>query len=154
MADLSRARRATSWVRAATLVITASAPAVVLMVAGTAKLGDPFRAALFVNSTLAVPLSDAIPLARGLAAAEILVAVMMIALLGRSVLPALVGVGLFAAFAGLLVRLLLTQPSAVSCGCFGNLWGGFGERRLWLQAAVDAFLVLTLALHIRLARRA
>jgi hypothetical protein len=129
----------------AVLIISAAVPALILLLAGAAKLDDPFPAALFLRSVFGVPFSTAVSLTKWLATAELAAAATLLLCLGRSRIPAFVATGLFSLFIGLLLRLLLTQPNASTCGCFGNLFGDLWPGSLWMQCAFD---VIPLALSI------
>lgn len=142
-----------SYRRLVGLLVSGGVPAFVLVLAGVAKLGDPFLAGLFLRFTLHLPLPVAFDAARGLALAEIVVGLAIAACIGRSVVPALAGVGLYAVFVGLLARLLATQPNAATCGCFGDLFSGAGQHHLTGQCTLDVLLATLLIVHVILSRR-
>ena len=139
--------------RTAAALLAAGVPAFVLVLAGLAKLRDPFLAGIFIHYTLNMSLPTALLMARVLAGAELIVGTAVLLLAGRSAVPALAGVGLYALFVGLLLRLLMTQRSAATCGCFGDLWTGPGQRHLRLQCTLDVIMATLLVIHLLLARR-
>jgi hypothetical protein len=141
------------WLARSAALLTAFVPAFVLALAGIAKLNDPFLAGVFLRNVLHLRLHYAIWAARGLGAVEILVAVAMVALMMRSILPVLVGIALYASFAGLLLRLLLTERNAATCGCFGDLFSGPGQQHFWGQFTLDIVLATMLVARVLLARR-
>lgn len=142
-----------SHARNALFFASAGVPACVLLLAGVAKLCDPFLAGLFIHSTMYLPLPAAFVLARVLAVGELAVGATLIACAGFSVLPAFVAVGLYTIFVGLLVRLIVSFPNAASCGCFGDLFSGAGQHHLSAQCALDVFMATLLVIHILLRAR-
>lgn len=138
--------------RNALFFASASVPACVLLLAGVAKLCDPFLAGLFIHSAMYVPLPTAFVLARTLAVGELAVGATLIGCAGVSTAPALVAIGLYAVFVGLLVRLIVSFPNAASCGCFGDLFSGAGQHHLSAQCTLDVFMATLLVIHILLLR--
>jgi hypothetical protein len=129
-------------------------PALVLALAGVAKVADAFYPAVFLNSTLHLPMDHAVLLARALGITELTIGVCLVALAGRTVLPALAAAGLFAFFSALLLRLLLANPGGWRCGCFGDLFAEAGHISLPNQCALDLALLGLLVVHISLHRGA
>lgn|GEM_PF-4673837 len=150
----SGAARRTTWTLVAGAKFAGVIPAFVLVLAGLAKLHDPFLAGRFLHCTLNLPVSIAFYAARGLGACEVAVGLGVLLKMGRWSWPGLVGLGLYAAFSGLLIRLLLTERSAWTCGCFGDLFSGVGQRHLALQCVFDLVMAGLLAVHVVLSRKA
>ena len=136
------------------LIASAAVPAFVLVLAGIAKLNDPYLAGLFLNSTLNVPLTTAFTLARILAVFEIVAGTALVACVARSVIPALAAIGLYAVFVGLLIRLLVSHRYAATCGCFGDLFSGAGQHHLAAQCSLDIVLMTLLVIHLLIGHRA
>lgn len=133
-------------IRAWTLV-AGIGPAFVLVLAGIAKLHDPLHAARFLSAVFGWTLSTAFGIASGVGLLEIAVGLSICATLGRSVLAPLAAACLFAAFAGMLVMIASSSPTAARCGCFGGLMGGFLMKSLWVQAGLDVLFCVCLLAH-------
>ncbi len=134
-------------------VVTLAAPAVVLMLAGVSKLFGPFLAGYFISFALRIPLRHAVPVAMGLGAAEVALGFTCLLMLGVSRVPALFAAGLYSLFTGMLLRVLMVDPRATTCGCFGDLFGGVGQHHLQIQVAFDMGMVTLLIVHMLLTRK-
>lgn len=143
------AARSAHPIRRWALLLSAWLPAAVLVLAGVAKMDNPFQTALFLNSIFELPVSSGIFLARGLGAVEAAIG-LALAARARSLLPAVLALAMFSSFAGLLGRLLLSKGGAVNCGCFGDLWGGIASRHQRYQLYFDIGVVALLFAHILL----
>jgi hypothetical protein len=132
------------WIVQSLLVITVALPAFAFVLAGTAKLQDPFLGARFMSRAFWVRLDTGFLVVRVVALGELLVGSALCLWNGRSRLPAYAGLCLLAFFVGLLVNVAMSDPHAASCGCFGSLMGETLRRSLWTQAWIDLGLALFL----------
>jgi hypothetical protein len=132
-------------------VVTAAVPAFAFLLGGIGKLHDPFLSARFVARAFWMPLDAGFPVVRAVAVLELLLALPLCILNGRSRVPAYIGLCLLAFFIGLLVSVIAGDAQAVSCGCFGSLMGEGLKRRLWSQVYIDLGLALLLIGNLLLA---
>lgn len=140
--------RHVSRVRLSAAVLTAVIPCFVFILAGIAKLDDPYEASLFVSNALGIQLGTAHGIVRAIAVIELLLAAGISLAIGRNRIPAYLGLCLLAFFVGLLIRVINLAPNASSCGCFGSLLGERLRGRLWTQVEVDIGLMVLLSIHI------
>lgn len=128
----------------------AMGPASVLALAGGAKLADPLPFADFLRETVHVHFPGVISLARAVGFAEVLLAVTIVLSLNRSRIPSMAATGLLSSFAGLLIRLLLTEEDAATCGCFGSVFNPMEAWPPWWQVALNVALAAMLIVHCAL----
>lgn len=118
--------------------------AFVFALSGVAKLHDPLVSGQFLSAALNIRLDHALFLARVSGGLETVLSVLLCVFIGRSRVPAYVGMCLLAFFGGLLVNVAISYPDASSCGCFGSLMGSWSGRSLQLQLGIDSGLFLLL----------
>lgn len=118
--------------------------AYVLFLAAFAKIDHALPAAEFLSAGLYIRLDHAILLVRALLAVELGVAVFL-CVAPQWVTSRAAAIALLAFFLGVLLRVLLSQPNASTCGCFGNLFGFWLDRSIWYQVTLDAILIAALS---------
>lgn len=101
-------------------------------------------AAEFLSAGLYIRLDHAFLLVRALLAIELGIAVAL-CITPHWVVSRVAAIALLAFFLGVMLRVILSQPNASTCGCFGNLFGFWLERSLWYQVALDAILIAALS---------
>jgi hypothetical protein len=135
------------------MVVTAALPALAFFLAGVAKVADPYLAAVFIRSAMAVSFATALTMARTIGVVEIVLAAALCLGVTRSRAPAAAALCLVSLFAGLLVSVLVQYGNATTCGCFGSLFGAWVTNSIPAQIAVGAALGLLILAHLALFRR-
>lgn len=132
-------------------MLSAILPAIVLAGAGFGKVTDPVQTGVFLNTALGLPFALAVLAGRLTGCAELTLALLLIIGMGRSLLPAMTGIGLMCAFFSLLVYLAATVPN-VTCGCFGAILGIWFPKSVPSQMSVDVAVILMLTGHLAATR--
>ena len=131
--------------------VTAALPAFVFALAGLSKLSDPFPVAVFLTNAMWIGLPLAFALTRAVAVIELLLAAALCLMVGRSRLPAMMGVFLLLFFVGLLIQVTWLWPEDSSCGCFGRFTILSYTLSLRAQLVVDLGLIALLIGQLLLA---
>ncbi len=128
--------------------------AIVMALAGAAKILDPGPAITFMKVAYKIHVVLSEPLVYSMGALELLVASALALGIGRWRWPAVMSLFLVGLFAGILIEVHLRHPNvSISCGCFGKLQAPVGGASLLSHFALNLALAGCLGLHIFLAQR-